>query len=188
MVHHGNTDDELIKGCLAGKRYFQTLLYQKYARSLFAVCLRYSRNTSEAEDLLQESFIKIYTSLKNYRGEGPLGAWLTRIVINTALTRYRKEKQMITIELEEIPETAEEEPNEDFLSYLSKEHCNKILQFIQELPQGYRQVFNLYLFEGYNHKEIAQMLGISESTSRTQLHKAKLYLKDKIFMLFKPDK
>ncbi|MDK2910712.1 MAG: hypothetical protein PWR20_2280 [Bacteroidales bacterium] len=188
MVQPGYTDDEVIKGCLAGKRHFQTMLYQKYARSLFAVCLRYSNNTNEAEDLLQEAFVKIFTSLKNYRGEGPLGAWLNRIVINTALSRFRKEKQSITVEMDEIPDIADEDSPDDLFTQLSKNHCQQILQFIQELPTGYRQVFNLYIFEGYNHKEIAQLLGITESTSRTQLHKAKLLLKERILRLMKPHK
>ena len=188
MVHSGTTDDEIIKGCLAGKRHFQTLLYQKYARSLFAVCLRYSRNTAEAEDLLQDVFLKVFSSLKDYRGEGPLEAWLTRIVINLALSRYRKEKQYITTEMVELPDTAEEDPTDEFLTFFSKDNCQHILRLIQELPSGYRQVFNLYVFEAYSHRDIANLLGITESTSRTQLHKAKIMLKGKIKKLIKPNK
>lgn len=187
MVHSGNkTEDEIIRGCKAGKRQYQTLLYQKYARSLFAVCLRYAKNTTEAEDLLQESFIKIFSSIKDYRGDGPLEAWLNRIIINTALTRFRKNQPMVSHDMEELSDAFDEDPEDDIFKLVTKEHCNQILRFIQELPDGYRQVFNLYVFEGMSHRDISNLLGINEITSRTQLRKARLLLRDKILRLFKP--
>ncbi|MGC8864339.1 MAG: RNA polymerase sigma factor [Bacteroidales bacterium] len=186
MVHSGNpTEEEIIRGCVAGRRKFQTLLYQKYARSLFAVCLRYSKDTAEAEDLLQESFIKIFSSIKDYRGDGPLKAWLTRIIINTALTRFRKNQPLVSHNMDEVPESSNDDSDDSIFTQVTPEHCSQIIGFIQELPDGYRQVFNLYIFEGMSHKDISNLLGITEITSRTQLRKARLWLREKILKLLR---
>lgn len=184
MVLAKHTDEEIIKGCKAGKRYFQNQLYEKYKRSLFSVCLRYAVNMQEAEDILQESFCKIFTHIGDYKGQGSFEGWLKRIVINSTLSYLKQNKKdpLRYNNIEKIEHVAEEEveDEDDIFSNLSPQQCQTILKFIQELPVGYRTVFNLYVFEGYSHQQIAQILQISENTSKSQLSKARRHLKNKI--------
>jgi RNA polymerase sigma factor (sigma-70 family) len=168
-------EKELIRGCIRGDLNCQRLLFNKYAGILMTICLRYSGNKQEAEDMLQESFIRVFSSIGQFKFSGSLEGWLKRITINTSLRILEKKKiHFSELKDEEYPSHATEI---DMLSRLSNE---ELLVLISGLPEGYRIVFNLYVMEGYDHKEIAKMLHIREATSRSQLSKAKAFLKHQI--------
>ena len=169
------TERELIKGCLNGDRRCQETLYDRYARRMYAVCLRYARHEMEAEDIMQEAFIRVYEKLKDFRMEGSLEGWVRRIMVHTAINHYRKKSfQQERFGLERLPE----EPVEaDAMGLLGQQ---ELLDMIASLPDGYRTVFNLFAIEGYDHAEIAELLGCGESTSRSQLAKARRLLQLKI--------
>lgn len=166
-------DRILLKECLRKNKEAQRQLYEKYKVPMFRLCLRYAKDRPEAEDLLQEGFIKVFTDLSKYRGDGALGGWIRRVVLNVALQHLRKKKKLFqTVEIEEISEhRAAEEVI--FSSFGAK----ALTQMIQQLPRGYQTVFNLYVIEGFSHKEIAKQLGCTESTSKSQLSKAKAMLR-----------
>lgn len=171
------SEKELIKHCKEGKSEYQKLLYDKYSPLLMGICLRYAKNKMEAEDILQDAFIKIFLKLDSFRGEGSLENWLTRIVIHTAINAYHKNSaKMNEIDIDDLNGNVEDVTitNSDSLS------LQLLLRFIEELPDGYRTAFNLYEIDGYSHKEIAEMLGCAPVTVRTQLFKAKENLKRKI--------
>jgi RNA polymerase sigma-70 factor (ECF subfamily) len=160
---------KLINKCKLKDRKAQSEIYQLYTGKLFALCLKYSRNYQEAQDNLQNGFITIFNKIEQYNFKGSFEGWLKRIIINTALQTYR-EKNVLNLVTEEIPEEIDEEHvSLDFL-----------LKLIQELPNRYRLVFNLYVLDGYSHKEIATMLNISEGTSKSNLSRARVILRDKI--------
>lgn len=174
------TELELIKGCIRENRLCQQEVFRRYAGKMMAVCLRYSRHHMEAEDILQESFIKVFNNLSKFKFEGSFEGWIRRIVVNTALKNYNKKalrnEQYGQDHYPDIPI----EP-----SVYSDLHEEEILKLVQELPEGYRLVFNLYAIEGYSHKEIAELLEIQESTSRSQLVKARKLLQTKVLQLQK---
>lgn len=164
---------QLIKDCQQNKLKAQAMVYELYAGKLFAVCYKYSRNRQEAEDNLHDGFITIFNKIKQFKGSGSFEGWMKRIVINTSLQKYRKDKvfQLVT---EEIPEETEVEINEGDIN------IDTLLSLIQKLPNRYRLVFNLYVLDGYSHKEIATMLGISEGTSKSNLSRARAILKKEL--------
>lgn len=167
-------ENQLIDGCLKGNRTYQKVLYDRYSKKLMMVCLRYSKSSSEAEDILQEGFVKVFHGLEGFRQDAKLETWMTRIMVNTALNHHRKKLYlypMVDVEDIDIPET------EVSLAGL---HVNQILEMIQELPQGCQIVFNLFGIEGYSHKEIAEMLGISEGTSKSQYARARVLLQTRL--------
>ena len=167
------TDRHIIKGCRKGDAKAQAQLYHRYKASLFGVCLRYARDRQEAEDFLQEGFIQIYKDLYQYRPTGSFPAWLRKVVVNVALQQLRKKKNIFSsVELERIADQHETE--EDLFSQF---RAKALLKMVQQLPDGYRAVFNLYVIEGYTHKEIAKILSINESTSKSQLSRAKAMLR-----------
>ncbi len=164
-------DDILLKGCLKGNRKAQNQLYQKYKRLMFGICLRYARNREEAEDILQDGFVKIYSDLYQYRPTGALGAWMRRVMVNTALMHIRKRKKLfVDADMQQIANTY---TNDDGNDIFSQFRAKALVLMIQQLPDGYRAVFNLYVIEGYSHQEIAEQLGISVNTSKSQLSRAK---------------
>ncbi len=169
------SESDLIKGCLGGDRRMQEELYRRFSPRMYGVCLRYSGNAEEAEDILQEGFIKIYKKLESYRGEGSFEGWIRRIFVNTAIEHFRRKiyQQPIT----EQHENTLEGKNLSILDNLGEKD---LLKLVQELSPGYRTVFNLYVVEGYTHKEIGEMLGISEGTSKSQLSRAKVILQDMV--------
>ena len=174
--------ENIIEDCSKGKRRAQNLLYKQYAPMLLGVCMRYCRNKSEAEDVLQEGFIKIFANIDKFKiiKGGTFEGWLKRIMVNTALNNYRDSvKRGVIVDIDEanVPDedTSFEEQNKD-VSF-SK---NEIMKVIQSLPAGYKMVFNLYVFENYSHQEIAVLLNISVNTSKSQLSKARRYLRDKL--------
>ena len=167
-------EQELIDGCRKGKSSFQKALYDRYSRKMLVVCLRYSKSTAEAEDILQEGFVKVFQGIINFRQESKLETWITRIMVNTALNQQRKKLYlfpMVDVEELDLPE--------DEIS-VSGIHFTQLLEMIQSLPQGCQMVFNLFAIEGYNHKEIATMLGISEGTSKSQYARARSLMQSKL--------
>ena len=172
--------NELITGCIRGNRQYQMALFQKYSGKLLAVCTRYTRHRMEAEDVLQDAFIKIFRNLEKFEGKGSFEGWMRRIVVNTALKNYNKSSfKKERIGLEDYQEAS---MDQDVISSLYKE---ELLKVIEELPNGYRVVFNLYVIEGFSHREIAQELKIQESTSRSQLVKARKMLQSKITQIMR---
>jgi RNA polymerase sigma factor (sigma-70 family) len=176
-------DELIIEGCIAGKRDAQSALYRKYSSVMLAICLRYAQTRDEAEDILSEAFLKIFTNIRSYRKEGSFEGWMKRIMINHALNYYRKNRKNPFIE--DIDTISEKDIlNEDVQSSDHAPVSAEVLtSLIQMLPRGYRMVFNLYVFEEFSHKEIAVMLNISENTSKTQLLKARKMLRRKLFDL-----
>jgi len=169
-----DTDRELILRCLEQEVAAQNQFYRRYASKMFGICLRYAGNAMEAEDILQDGFIRIYRSLHHFRFEGSLEGWVRRIIVNTAINHQKKNMKLkYEVELTEINLHAT--LSEDAVSNLSKE---ELLRIIHSLPAGYRTVFNLYVIEGYNHKEIGALLGVSENTSKTQLMRARLSIQE----------
>lgn len=170
-------EKELVKGCKEGNEKCRRLLYEQYSPVLMGICLRYTKNEMEAEDLLHDAFIKIFTKLDSYRGEGSFEGWMKHIAVNTAINAYRKNKdERFAADLDEIEEFTPDVTIPDADPLTEK----LLLQFIEELPPGYRMAFNLYEIDGYSHREVAEMVGCSEVTVRSQLHKAKRALKQKI--------
>ena len=168
---------ELVEKCKANNRRAQKEIYQLYAKPMFNVCCRIVNNQEEAEDILQEAFIKMFQSIGSYRQESSFGSWFKRIVVNSALNQIKKD-QRIAENLEKLKnETAEEIPEEEESS-LPNYSVNQIQNAMELLPEGYRIVFSLYLFENYSHKEIAEELEISESTSKSQLNRAKKKMRE----------
>lgn len=165
--------EQLIQKCKKQDLKSQEQLYKLYANKLFAVSLKYSRNYEEAEDNLQDAFLTILKKIAQYKNKGSFEGWMKRIVINTALQRYRKQDVFQIIDEESIKEP-EVEVNEEELS------LPFLLQVIQELPDRYRMVFNLYALDGFSHKEIAEMMNISTGTSKSNLARARKILKSKV--------
>ncbi len=154
-------------------------LYNNYSKALFGICLRYSKEKTDAEDILQESFIRIFQNIESFDNIGSFEGWLKKIVVNVSINYYRKKvKSIIEFTDEEKFENAVD--TNVFSELTSKE----ILQLVQSLPEGYRIIFNLFAIEGYKHNEIAEMLQITESTSKTQFMKAKKALINKVFKLY----
>ena len=164
-------EDELIDGCIRQEVHFQKLLYEKYAKKMMGVCLRYCNSRQEAEDVLQDSFIKIFDKIQTFKKIGSLEGWIKRIMINSALKS--NDKRVFKFEPGSLDHV-----NEPTYSAKAIENIETkdLLAIIQELPKGYKTVFNMYAIEGYSHKEIAEHLDISEVTSRTQYSRAKKLL------------
>ncbi|MCF8331010.1 MAG: RNA polymerase sigma factor [Bacteroidales bacterium] len=167
------SEKEIIKGCIRKSKKYQKLLFDKYAPVLLPLCMRYSHNRATAEDILQEGFMKIFDNLKKFRYEGSLEGWMKRIMVNTALNHYRANlKHFYHKDVEDYSESI---PSQDTIS--DNLEVQDILAVVQKLPPGYRSVFNMFDIEGYSHKEIAEKMGISENTSKTQLLKARKLLR-----------
>ncbi len=170
--------EELIQRCKQNDREAQATLYELYKNQLFSLSLKYCRNFSDAEDNLQDSFISIFTKINNYKSSGSFEGWMKRITINKAIDKYRKTGQ-VDSELNENMSVATSLSKEEITS-INHYSLDQILAMIQDLPDRYRLVFNLYELDGFSHKEIAKLLGISEGTSKSNYHRAKKILKEKI--------
>ncbi|HRP56638.1 RNA polymerase sigma factor [Agriterribacter sp.] len=166
--NHTMSESDLIKGCLEGDRRAQEFLYQRFSPKMYGVCLRYAGKAEDAQDILQDGFVKIFKNFRMYRGEGSFEGWVRRIFVNTAIEHYRRQANLypVTENHENMLETKE-------LSAFDSLSVKDLMKIIQQLSPGYRTVFNLYVIEGYSHKEIAEMIGISEGTSKSQLARAK---------------
>lgn len=169
--------DDLINECKSGKRKAQSLLYKKYAPSLLGLCIRYSKSKDEAEDILQEGFIKIFNKISSLEKTSSLEPWMKRIMVNTAINAYHKNLKHYYSQ--DIDEVQIEDSQEEVVEYMPHISPDMVLKSVQELPEGYRMVLNMYVFEGFSHKEIAEELGVSINTSKTQLLKARKKLKQK---------
>ncbi len=168
------SEQELIDGCCKGNRSHQKALYERFCRKMTSICMRYSKTTAEAEDILQEGFVKVFQGIKDFRHESKLETWITRIMVNTALNQQRKKLYLFPmVDVQDIDLPQQEVS-------LSSLHFTELLEMIQSLPQGCQVVFNLFAIEGYNHKEIAELLGISEGTSKSQYSRAKMLLQQKL--------
>jgi RNA polymerase sigma factor (sigma-70 family) len=175
-------DQELVSGVLKGSPTHQSALYHQYSVPMFRVLLRFSRDKSEAEDMMQDGFVRVFRDMAQFRGEGALGGWIRRIMVNTALSHLRKQRDFVKDVPDLAPFEAKFHTEEDFGSNLD---AQTLLGYLQKLPPGYRAVFNLYAIDGYSHEEIAEQLGITIGTSKSQLFKAREYLKkilDKSFI------
>jgi len=153
----------------------QEELYRRFSPRMYAVCLRYAGNSEEAEDILQEGFIKIFKKLGSFRSEGSFEGWIRRIFVNTAIEHFRRKRY-----LQPVTEKEENTVEGSYLSVLDNLAERDIMELIQQLSPGYRTVFNMYVVEGYTHKEIGDMLGISEGTSKSQLSRAKVILQQMV--------
>ncbi|MEA5425138.1 RNA polymerase sigma factor [Arcicella lustrica] len=168
------TQSEIIKRCLKGDENAFSTIYHQYASKMMVVCIRYSHDREEAKDLLQEGFIRVFQHLNQFKGEGSFEGWIKRIIVNVALEFYRKNTNQR--QLYEISSDYEEQhpiSSEDILSNI---HARDLLNLVQKLPPTYRMIFNLYEFEGFKHQEIANQLGISEGTSKSNLFDARKIL------------
>lgn len=174
------SDEEIIDGCLQGKARFQKLLYRKFAPTMFGVCKRYFNSSDQAEDALQEGFIKVFGKLSDFRREGSLEGWIRRIMVTTSLNYHRNNRKHYFLEdVEDLHDGSEDVMfNEDTFTR------DDLLKTLQGLPPGYKLVFNLFEIEGYSHKEIADMLDISVNTSKSQLSKARRVLQRKLLALY----
>ena len=175
LSNHNVTESDLINGCLAGNRRMQELLYQRFSPKMYAVCLRYASNTDDAQDLLQEGFIKVFRNLDKFRKEGSFEGWIRRVFVNTAIEHYRKK-----VNLNSIGDREEQTIADSSWNVLDQLGEKDIIQLVQELAPGYRSVFNMYVIEGYSHKDIADLMGISEGTSKSQLARARVILQKKV--------
>lgn len=174
------TEEQLIEGCKRGQRQAQKELYDNYSRKMMGVCLRYSGDRETARDLLQDGFVKVFGSIGSFSGLGSFEGWMRRIFVNCALEYLRRND--VLRESADLDSTAElVNPDHTTISMMS---AQEIMKVIGELPVGFRTVFNLFAIEGYSHKEIGELLGITESTSRSQLTRAKQILQKKINELF----
>jgi RNA polymerase sigma-70 factor (ECF subfamily) len=172
-------DATLVKECVKGNAKAQHMLFERFSRKMLGVCLRYSKKLEEAEDVLQDGFIKVFSNLKDFTNEGSLEGWIRRIMVNTALDAIRKNTKFlkdISIDVVDF-----QIGNNDYT--IEKMNAEDLLSLINSMPEGYKVVFNMYAIEGYKHNDIATTLGISESTSKSQYLRAKAYLRAKLELI-----
>ncbi|MEL7120146.1 MAG: sigma-70 family RNA polymerase sigma factor [Bacteroidota bacterium] len=161
----------LIQACIRQERKAQRMLYDQFAGKMFAVCLRYVKSREDAEDLLLEAFYKVFSNIERFKAEGSFEGWIRRIVVNECLMFLRKKHNFhMTLELNQVDEKVEASPVDNLV-------YEDIIKFLDQLPTGYRTIFNLYIIEGYKHREISEILNISINTSKSQLILAKKKLK-----------
>ena len=163
------SDEDLIVGCRKSKRLYQEILYRRYAKKMYGVCLSYAGDRDFAMDILQESFIKVFNKIDSFKNEGSLEGWIRRIVVNTAIDLIRQRKNINMHLKEEVLENQGYNDN----NLLPRLQLQELVEFIKKLPEGARLIFNLFAMEGYTHKEIAKELQISEGTSKSQYNRAK---------------
>ncbi len=166
---------EILKGCRRGKASAQKRLYDLFSAEMYAVCCYYTGSKMEADDIFQEGFIRVFEKIKQYKGEGALGGWMRRIFVNCALERFRRERKIVL-----YPEVDDRllDVAYDYTDAVINEKT--LLSFVSELPPRYRMVFNLYAIEGYSHQEVAEIMGISEGTSKSNLARARRILQQKL--------
>ena len=175
-VDSGLDDQDLIDGCLLNDRKMQEALYRKYAAEMLRICRSYEPDGDLAKDILQAAFLKVFRNLKNFSGNGSLHGWIRRIITNTAIDSFRRrQKEYCLVRMDDV--SVSEEPS---CEMPDGEQWEDILQKVALLPDGARHVFNLYALEGLGHNEIAEMLGISEGTSKSQLNRARQLLKQQL--------
>src|SRR6201996_479878 len=176
FLEHKYTIEELIQRCRAGERKAQENLYKQFASKMLGVCMRYATDRMEAEDMLQNGFIRVFNKLADYRGEGSFEGWVRRIMVHCSIEYYRKHhKMMQMVDMDQAGEEQSVNP-----AALNNLDAKDLVALIQQLSPGYRMVFNLYAIEGYSHKEIAEIVGITEGASKSQLSRARTILKNMV--------
>ncbi len=173
-LHAQYAEAELVEGCKKGLPQYQRALYDQYSRKMYGLCQRYADNTDDAQDILQEGFIRVFRKVDTFRGQGSFEGWIRRIMVHTSIEHYRRNSRYFMVEVEQAHGVELE------ATVLSSMGRDEILQLVNQLPVGYRTVFNLYVIEGYTHQEIGLMLDISVGTSKSQLSRAKKILQEKI--------
>ena len=167
------TEEELVRRCIANERQYQEILYRKYADQMYSVCLSYNKNEDEACDILQDGFIKVFRKLEQFNFESSLKGWVRRIIVNTALDHYRKQKR----HEEKLESYTQVAVTSNVGNVLDQINAQDLISLVNELPSRAAVVLKLYAIEGYGHKEIAEKLDITEGTSKSQLHRARALLK-----------
>lgn len=170
--------NRLIEDCKAGKQSAQSQLYKAFAPILYGVCMRYARDVTEAEDTLHEGFLIIFKKINQFAGKGSFEGWMKRIMVNLALEKFRTRFRLHTVE--DINVYDYKVANDDVYAQMN---ADQLMEVIQQLPPRYKMVFNLYAIDGYNHKEIGEIMGIAEGTSKSNLARARKIVQDKIFDL-----
>lgn len=176
-------EQELIKSCIRGDGKAQKRMYDLYSKTMFGICLRYSNNYDDAKDILQEGFIKVFTKISQFNSSGAFEGWIRKIFVNTALEHYRNNKLH---QYDTDVEFANDNPHDDFT--IEKMSQKEILEILNNMSPGFRNVLNLFVIEGYSHAEISELLGISEGTSKSQLSRARVILKQEILKRYKVEK
>lgn len=172
------TVDSLLEGCKRGERKAQEYLYKALSSKMMAVCMRYAKDDCEAEDMLQMGFVKVFNKVSEFRSEGSFEGWIRRIMVNTAIETYRKNmRSMKVVDIDEVYD----QPQSTF--DMNQLETKDLMKLVQELSSGYRMVFNMYVIEGYSHREIGETLGISEGASKSQLSRARTILKGKLIKI-----
>lgn len=180
MPEFENQEQQLIKDCLRGDRTAQRTLYELYSGKMMAVCLRYCKDRETAKDLLHDGFVKIYTHLDSFKGAGSFEGWIRRIMVNTALEFLRKQNdEGYHLDVEEAWSLSD-----DSIGALDRMQVEELIQLIQQLPDTYRTTFNLFVVEGYSHKEIAETMNITESSSRVYLTRARQLLQNMLLKAY----
>ena len=174
--------DQIVAQCQKGNREAQKILYEKFSPKLFAICVRYCKNRTEAEDLLHDGYIKIFEKINSFRGEGPIEAWMRRIMVNTIVEELRNKQKLMFVDETEtvINNFSEDEQEIETDEELFEVNINKVNDLISKLPERYKLVFNLYVAENYSHDQIADKLGISIGTSKSNLSRARKWIKDRM--------
>jgi RNA polymerase sigma factor (sigma-70 family) len=169
-------DITLVNECVKGNARAQRMLFDKFAGKMMTVCLRYAKNTEQAEDVLQDGFVKVFMKLSDFKKEGSLEGWIRRIMVNTALDQIRKEvKFKGNLDIEDVGYKIE---NNAFIT--EQLMADDLMKLVRAMPDGYRIVFNMFAIEGYSHAEIAETLGVTENTSKSQYSRARAYLRERL--------
>lgn len=175
-----NTDEEWIDACKRGERLAQKWLYEKYSPKMYYVCLRYVGAKPDAEDVMHDAFVKVFSHISKFRGDAAMQTWITRIMVNTAINAIRKSAKFAIKNDASKMQLADADDHTEMVDVPETLSAQHVLQLITELPLGYRTVLSMYALDGYSHKEIAETLGITEGTSKSQLAKARRMLKNRI--------
>jgi RNA polymerase sigma factor (sigma-70 family) len=169
-------DVTLVKECVKGNPRAQRSLFDRFAPKMLSVCLRYAKDQEQAEDILQDGFVKIFGKLKDFKNEGSLEGWIRRVMVNTALDQIRKDLRLLgDVSTDDVSYKIE---SNDFIT--ENLMAEDLMKMVRSMPEGYKVVFNMFAIEGYSHQEIAQQLGITESTSKSQYSRARAYLRERI--------
>lgn len=174
MSNELHPEEEIIEGCKREDRYHQELLYRRFAPKMYGVCLSYAKNREQARDIMHDAFLKVFRSIKSYQHKGSFEGWIRRIVTNTAIDHIRKGSKTFELISEEVPDTPEEEPEENDKNI----PMDDLLAQVARLPEGAKVVFNLYALEGMTHGEIASKLNITVGTSKSQFNRARMMLQN----------
>ncbi|MEY3424805.1 MAG: hypothetical protein RL679_163 [Bacteroidota bacterium] len=169
-------DTSLVIECVKGDSRAQRMLFERFSKKMLGVCMRYAKSTEQAEDVLQDGFIKVFSKLNDFKHDGSLEGWIRRIMVNTSLDQIRKENKLLgNTSLDNVDYKLQ---NNAFV--LENLAAKDLMKMVQSMPVGYKVVFNMFAIEGYSHKEISEHLGISENTSKSQYSRARAYLRERL--------